>query len=253
MKRNIMVMAAMAALVSWTWAGDAGPRTRKGEGEGAWRGQERRGEMKREMGRAMPGEREGQGPMEGGAGGLEGGLILRLLNNERVVKELGLTEDQINGLKDNAQDIETQMQKLQAEMQEAAMHQAKLISEKTVNEDAVLEAVEAAGKIRTEMAKLRIRQLLMVRKLLTPEQLERLRNLRQERMRGREGGAGNPEARRERIKRRMEEGPGANREEIREHIRGRMEMRRKGGDRGREGGEGEGNGADEPGMENFRE
>ena len=250
MKTRLVLALAMAAAMSWTWGGEPGPGPGPGEGEGDRRGQDRRQEHKRAMARPMPGDREGLGPMDAPGGGLEGGMVLRLLQKEWLVKELGITEEQIAGLKKSAEETEAEMKKLRTEMETAAMQQAKLISEKVIDETAVLEAVERTGQVRTEMAKLRIRQLLTVKKLLTREQLEKLNEMRERRMREGDGPARGEI--RERLRERMEQGGGADREEIRERIRERLEKRRKDGGPGRKD-DARDEGADKPGMENFRD
>jgi len=56
-----------------------------------------------------------------------------------------------------------------------------------VDENAVMKAVEEAGEVRTAMAKLKVRQLLLVKRTFTPEQIELARKrMRQHMMRARD-------------------------------------------------------------------
>ncbi len=58
------------------------------------------------------------------------------------------------------------MTELQAAMREAGKNQAQQITSDNIDEQAVMDAVEAAGRIRTEMAKLHVRDIMMLKKLM---------------------------------------------------------------------------------------
>ena len=65
------------------------------------------------------------------------------------------------------------------------------MSESTPDEKAILAAVEKAGRIRTDQAKLKVKELLLIRKTLTPEQIEKIKELIRQRMnKNREEGNG---------------------------------------------------------------
>ncbi|MEO0109075.1 MAG: hypothetical protein ABIK62_07925, partial [candidate division WOR-3 bacterium] len=69
------------------------------------------------------------------------------------------------------------------------------MTEDKVDEEAVMREVEESGRLRTEIAKLRMRALLLVKATLTPEQFKALRQLMSRQIRQRregeeEGGGG---------------------------------------------------------------
>ena len=66
-----------------------------------------------------------------------------------------------------------------------ALEQASLLTGKEVDEAAVMAAVEKAGKARTEIAKLRVKAILMLKETLTDEQREQVHKMMAERFRGR--------------------------------------------------------------------
>ena len=171
----------------------------------------------------------GRGGMvrRGGEGGPEGGgpqgMIERLLQHMELAKELGLSEEQVGALRDELFALKTKQIDLRAELEKTAMAQARLMTDKDVDEEALMAAIEKTGAIRTEIAKLRIQPLLLIKRTLTPEQAQQLRGMMKERMmqRGRAEGGGQDGAR------------GQRRAEVR---RNRMEQPQEGrGDRKKDG------------------
>lgn len=156
-------------------------------------------------GRSLAGEQaqmglraEARGPHDGGLGGLlqggEGimqeGVIGRIISNPKTVSELGLSDDQVKTLKNAAEDTRKQQDELQKQLKDAGLEQAKLMTGDSVDEKALLNAVDKAGKIKTDMAKLRIKHMLLVKKTLRPDQVGKIRDMIQKRVKqmGEEGG-----------------------------------------------------------------
>ena len=133
-----------------------------------------------------------------GAGRAMEGLIERLVNNPKLTAEIGLTEAQLTTLKTALEDLRREEKELRAQQESGGLEQAKLLSQDTVDEAAVMAAVERAGKARTEMAKLLVKQLLVVKRTLTPEQMTRIKEIIRQRVSAKAGEAGGKE-RRERI------------------------------------------------------
>ena len=104
-------------------------------------------------------------------------MLERILANQELVEEIGLSEDQVAKLKDGAYELKKAQIQMQADMKLAALEQAKLIKDEASQESDIMAAVEKTGKIRTEVAKLHMKRLLMVRKTLTPEQQEKVRTM----------------------------------------------------------------------------
>ena len=125
-----------------------------------------------------PGQ-DGTGGPGGGPppGGMEQAALARIVNNPKIAEELGLTEDQVKTLRNGIFDAQEQKVKLKAEMEVAAIQQARLLTADPVDEKAVMAAVEKAGGIRTEIAKLEMKGLLLVRNTLNAEQREKVREM----------------------------------------------------------------------------
>jgi Spy/CpxP family protein refolding chaperone len=86
-----------------------------------------------------------------------------------------LSEEQVATMKEAAETFRAKHKEWGEKMKAAAVEQARLISEPTVDEEAVMKAVEAVGAVHIEMAKLRTRHLLALRGMLTADQREKLR------------------------------------------------------------------------------
>jgi Spy/CpxP family protein refolding chaperone len=119
------------------------------------------------------------------------GDAARALRNPEVAARLGLTEAQREAIDEGVARLKKGHLALRSQMEKAAMKQARLMTAKKLDEDALMAAVEATGKLHTQQAKLRIRHLLFIRRTLTPEQSKMLQRMIQER-RGshKEGGRG---------------------------------------------------------------
>lgn len=142
-------------------------------------------------------------------GGDSEGMILRMLSSDsKMVQELGLSDTQVKELKESTSGGETEMKDLNAKLEQAAMRQAELMKADTLDEEALMKAVQETGELRTQIAKRRIKQLIAAHKVLTVEQRAKLRELMSQRMAqmrdrwqqsGRQpGAAGGPERRRNR-------------------------------------------------------
>ncbi len=142
------------------------------------------------QGQSGLGEGFRRGPQGGRCGHGQGGpsqFIERLLEGETAEK-LELKPNQIKTLKKGIQKLEKQEEKLRDKLQAAGKEQAELLqTEGEVDEVALMKAIEKTGKIRTQMAKLRMQPILLVKKTLTPEQLQTSRKMMRERMNARRG------------------------------------------------------------------
>ena len=146
---------------------------------------------------SAPGQEGGMGDMHGKRlrGGMGGeppeGAIARLIMNPKLAEELGLTKEQIASLRTTLDEMKKKEIDLRGELEKAGIDQAKLMSETTPDEKAIMTAVEKSGKINIEFAKLRVQQLLVIRKTLTEEQMEKVKALIHQRMNKmkEEGGA----------------------------------------------------------------
>lgn len=118
--------------------------------------------------------------MPAGGGILEGEMPM--MPEKLMVRELGLTQEQQKQVREVLSANAGDMQALRSKMEAAAKVQAELISQDAPDEAAVLKGVDDISKLRAEIAKLRIRQVLALHKVLTPEQRAKMREKMKERM-----------------------------------------------------------------------
>ena len=104
-------------------------------------------------------------------------IFARLLTNPRMAAELNLTEEQSSTIQDAVAGMKDKAMQLRRELEESAVEQAKLMTADKIDEAALLAAVEKTGGIRTEIAKLNIKALIVLKQVLTPEQIAKSREL----------------------------------------------------------------------------
>ncbi len=103
-------------------------------------------------------------------GGMSGGID-RLINNPKVREELGITDEQVERLKDVKAELSEQREDLIAEMKEARKEQMELMQADELDKKAIMTAINQSGKLRTKLDKLRVEGLFRVQDILTEEQL----------------------------------------------------------------------------------
>jgi Spy/CpxP family protein refolding chaperone len=136
---------------------DPGPAGPEGPGMGTGRQRGHRGMMAR--------------------GGMQQALIKRILDNPEIAEQVGLTEEQISTLKQAMFEIEKKLIDLHAEQAKAGMEQGQLLDQDQIDKKAVMKAVEKTGEISTEIAKLQMEQLLLVKETLTTEQIDKIKEM----------------------------------------------------------------------------
>lgn len=130
-----------------------------------------------------PGKPEAPAPRhEQGRESTGQGIIFHLIDNPKSVQELGLTEEQVKRIREGADETRKSQMKLRADLELAGVEQAKLLTGDQVDEKSLMQAVEKTGRIRTEMAKLQMKQILLVRNNMTAEQHAKLRKMISRRM-----------------------------------------------------------------------
>ena len=121
-----------------------------------------------------------------GAGAMDGDFPM--MSPMMMNRELGLSNEQQQKIKAILSGSTNEMQSLHAKMQAAAKVQGELMSQDSPNEAAVLQGVTEIAAMRTEIARIRVKQVLEVQKLLTPEQRAKMREKMKERMQKRGQG-----------------------------------------------------------------
>lgn len=129
--------------------------------------------------------RDGRGGATRGTG--DEMLLAAIAANERFAERLGLAEDQVQRLRGAVESSRTEYAALRAQLEAAALQQARIMTAEPVDESALMAAVDTLFDVRAEMAKLKLRQLLMVKAVLTPEQLASARQMMRQRFRMRNG------------------------------------------------------------------
>ena len=100
---------------------------------------------------------------------------------QKLMEKLDLTDEQARVINDHMLDVQKQKVELQAKIKLAQIDLKSLMDKDDVDVDAVMEKVEATGKYRTEMHKLTLSTMIMIKKTLTPEQRDKLDKMKQER------------------------------------------------------------------------
>lgn len=156
------------------------------------------------------------GPHGGKGGGDMGGMMAKIVTTDAFAEKLGLSAEQSKQIKDGIFELRKKEIQLKADQEIAGEEQARLMTDESSSDDAILGAIEKAGKIRTELAKVKAKQLLLIRKILTQEQRKQLRKLIREHMeKAAEGGGA-----REKMQDRREGMPDKDRGEWRERGQG---------------------------------
>lgn len=110
-------------------------------------------------------------------GDIEGLLMRSLFQDPRTAEALGLTTEQEKEIKTTLSTSDGESTELRRKMEQAASRQIELLSQDTPDEAAIFKVVDEIGAMRSDIAKLRMKQLLAVLKKLTPEQRAKLREL----------------------------------------------------------------------------
>lgn len=102
-------------------------------------------------------------------------MMMHMLMNPRVAESIGIEEEQIDQIRKFMTDVKKKEIELWAEKEIAGVDQVTLLMADKVDEEALMNAVEKSGKIQTELAKLRVRRVIELKKILSPEQLQKVK------------------------------------------------------------------------------
>ncbi|MFC1452028.1 hypothetical protein ACFLSJ_01635 [Verrucomicrobiota bacterium] len=127
---------------------------------------------------------------EDGVGKWHKAMIRAALDDPEFGEKTGIEEEQVEKIRDGLFEIRREEIRLHAKMDLAALEQAQLMTEQDADEEAVLKAVEETGAVRTELAKLRVRRVLLLRSTLTSDQIAKAKEFLRERRKDREGDEG---------------------------------------------------------------
>jgi len=117
------------------------------------------------------GERPGRMDRYAGAGrGEEGDFPILQMR-----KDLQLSKEQMQKMQGIFLGSTNEMNALHSKMQATAKAQAELMSQDIPNEESVFKGADEIAKIRAEIGRIRIKQVLAACKILTPEQRVKMR------------------------------------------------------------------------------
>lgn len=122
------------------------------------------------------------GDMGGGDEGRAAMMMQGFINNPGLMEELTLTDEQKTKLKQLQTEFRRNMIDLEAVLQHKALDLADRISQDTPDEAALMKAIEETSAARLDIAKKRIKNLLQVRAVLTPEQRQKMREMMRQHM-----------------------------------------------------------------------
>ncbi|MDU9050822.1 MAG: Spy/CpxP family protein refolding chaperone [Candidatus Electrothrix sp. Rat3] len=137
------------------------------------------------------GQGGGQGSgcaMKGGQNGKQFGGALGVWKNAQAIKDLGLSAEQVGKLKEADFAAREKQQALRAELGSLRLKMEHAFAADKVDEDAARILSKEMATVKGKMIEQRTETRLTLRSLLTPEQHDKLRTLRQNR---RSGGQGN--------------------------------------------------------------
>jgi len=117
------------------------------------------------------------------AGGMDGEVPI--MPAAMLSRELGLSKEQQQTIKAIVSGSVDVMKKLHARMEAAAKKQVELMGMDSPDESGVLKGVDEISNIRREIARIRVKQMLEIQKVLTLEQRSKMREKMKEKMKER--------------------------------------------------------------------
>ncbi len=131
--------------------------------------------------------RGGKGGRGGGGGGYgmdcgmkggRGGSPFGIWQNSQAVKDLGLSADQVKQLKEAEFASREKQLPLQAELDSLRLKMDQAFAAEPVDEKAVVELTEKISAVKGKLAVQRTEAKLAMKKILTPEQLDKMQSMR---------------------------------------------------------------------------
>lgn len=114
----------------------------------------------------------------GGPGGMGGGKDLP----PQLIKKLGLTDEQQDKVQSIRMNAEKEKIKIEAELRIKQIDMQEQMEKKSVNEKEISKLIDAISDLQKKMLENRIKTMLALKKILTPEQQEKLKKFMEQRM-----------------------------------------------------------------------
>ncbi len=103
-----------------------------------------------------------------------------LWKNKQLVKELGLSEKQVDKLKSVSLDTDRKMIKLRADTEMKELDLRELLDSDSPNEAKAVGLIKEIMRIKTDQKIMKVKQMILVKKTLTKEQMEKLEQKKRE-------------------------------------------------------------------------
>ena len=113
-----------------------------------------------------------------GMGGNGPGLSCGIWRNPQLVKDLGLSEDQVTKLKDLEYSQREKQLELRSQISALQLKMDKAMSLKPIDDGAVRDLAQKISALRGEKFNLKVESDLSLRKILTPDQVDKLNQYR---------------------------------------------------------------------------
>ncbi len=112
-------------------------------------------------------------------------ILFRMLMDEGFVGQIGLTPDKAAGLRDGMRKVQETETGLQEELNKLLLRQADvmagLMNDREKKDDEAMKLVYEIGALRTEIAKLAIARILILREFMSDDQIAKARDAMRER------------------------------------------------------------------------
>ena len=117
------------------------------------------------------------------SGAIPSFMLEKIVSDPKLAEELGLKDEQIKALKESFEESKKSSGDLRTQMMEAEQARRKLVEARSTDEAALIAATEKVARIRLEMEKSYVKQLVLANKTFTPDQTEKIREKMKDLMR----------------------------------------------------------------------
>jgi Spy/CpxP family protein refolding chaperone len=105
-----------------------------------------------------------------------------IFKNKRIAEELKLTDDQIETLKEIVKSTEKKMIQLRADIETKEVDLRDILDEDVPDEGKAVSLVKDIMKLKTDQRVLKIKEMIAIKKTLTPDQIEKFHEIQHEHM-----------------------------------------------------------------------
>jgi Spy/CpxP family protein refolding chaperone len=103
-----------------------------------------------------------------------------IFKNKKIVEELKLSDDQVETIKELLKSNEKKMIQLRADTEMKEIDLREILDEDEPDESKAVALVKDIMKLKTDQKVLKIRELIQIKKTLTPDQIEKFHEIKHE-------------------------------------------------------------------------